>query len=179
MAGSNAFASRGWADHDDTAPSLTRRPRRMILASSARPRIRCQSPRAGCRGGSGPLLKTAIYCHLSPQNRYDRFCTHSISSPFLGVPASPGPGLRTVSGTNRTLGESLSPRAICRMIGERADKSENVSISARLPRRNRSARFGAGIPGNPVSLDSDVNDRSNATRDDAGRVTSAVRFHAD
>jgi hypothetical protein len=62
--------------------------------------------------------KTAICCHFGAQNRYFRF---NCSIPFLpleGMPASLGPGLRTASAAERSLGEKLSPSAVCAMTGE-------------------------------------------------------------
>ena len=57
------------------------------------------------------LPPTAIDCHLCLHNRYDCFDSHPILLPLMGVPASLSPGLRTVSGAVRSLGESLSPGA--------------------------------------------------------------------
>jgi hypothetical protein len=48
-----------------------------------------------------------------------------ISLPFVGVPASLGPGLRTVSGTKRGTGPKL-PGAIPAMIGTSATKRKIV-----------------------------------------------------
>ena len=67
---------------------------------------------AGC-DGCEPLPKTAIYCHLLPFCRCKTATTVSTVA-FLclapeGVPASLGPGLRTVSGAIRSLGAKLSP----------------------------------------------------------------------
>ena len=59
--------------------------------------------------------KPAIYCHLLPfRRRKIATLVSTVSFPFLpleGVPASLGPGLRTVSGAGRSLGAKLSPRA--------------------------------------------------------------------
>jgi hypothetical protein len=68
--------------------------------------------------GAGEPLKnlppTAIDCH-SPPNFCRRIATtfQRVLSllPLAGVPASLGPGLRTVSGAVRSLGEKLSPSA--------------------------------------------------------------------
>ena len=68
-------------------------------------RTHCRSRRAGARQ-PGTFPKTAIYCHLLPFGR--RKTATSVSTiHFLrleGVPASLGPGLRTVSGADRSLG---------------------------------------------------------------------------
>ena len=54
---------------------------------------------------------------LSPQYRYVR-CNRFIRSLHReGMPASLGPGLRTVSGAGRSLIEKLSPSAVCPMTG--------------------------------------------------------------
>ena len=69
-------------------------------------RICCRSHRAG-RDGSETFPKTAIYCHLLPF--WSRKTAKSVSTvsilflPFEGVPASLGPGLRTVSGGQKEL----------------------------------------------------------------------------
>jgi hypothetical protein len=42
----------------------------------------------------------------------------TISLPFVGVPASLGPGLRTASGANRSFGDTPPPSAICAMSDE-------------------------------------------------------------
>jgi hypothetical protein len=62
-----------------------------------------------------PFPKTATYCHLLP------FCSRKTASfvstvpfhflPLEGVPASLGPGLRTVSGAVTSIGAKLSSRA--------------------------------------------------------------------
>ena len=116
-------------DHHDTTPSLTRTPWRANLASSAISSIRCRSHRAG-RDVWLPSRKTAICCHLLPFSRCKTvrlvaICPISCPS---GVPASLGPGLRTVSGAVRILGAKLSSRA---------------SLSHDPPKRC----FGAGVSG--------------------------------
>jgi hypothetical protein len=60
------------------------------------------------RSPSQKLPPTAI---LQPQNRQVRFNRFIRSLPLDDVPASLGPGLRTVSGAVRSLGAKLSPRA--------------------------------------------------------------------
>ncbi len=58
--------------------------------------------------------------------------------PFEGVPASLGPGLRTVSGTMRSLGEKLSPSAVCPMTGAfPARRPSERTPDRRAPRRHR------------------------------------------
>jgi hypothetical protein len=69
-----------------------------------------------------PFPKTAICCHLGAQNRYFRFNRSIPFLPLEGKPASLGPGLRTVSGAERSLGEKLSPSAVCAMTGESTAK---------------------------------------------------------
>jgi hypothetical protein len=49
-----------------------------------------------------------------------------ISRPLEGVPASLGPGLRTVSGAVRSLGEKLSPIAVCPMTGESTNSQKTL-----------------------------------------------------
>jgi hypothetical protein len=83
----------------------------------------------------GDLLKN---CHLlpstaisEPQNRFVRFNRSIRSLPLVGVPASLGPGLRTASGVERTLGEKLSPSAICPVTGE-SDNSQKMQLAAAI-----------------------------------------------
>ena len=73
-------------------------------------------------------------CHLLP------FCGRKTATPistvpfhFLpeGVPASPGPGLRTAIGAERSLGTTLSPSAIRHMSGESAN-SQKMLIAAAI-----------------------------------------------
>ena len=67
------------------------------------------------RDGWETFPKPATYCHLLPF--WSRKTVRSVSTvsihflPFEGVPASLGPGLRTVSGAVRSLGAKLPPRA--------------------------------------------------------------------
>ena len=56
-----------------------------------------------------------------PYNRLNAFHHHL---PFVGVPASLGPGLRTVSGAVRGPSENLSPGAVCPMTGESANSQK-------------------------------------------------------
>jgi hypothetical protein len=53
------------------------------------------------------------------------------SLPPEGVPASLGPGLRTASGAKRSLGEKLSPSAVCPMTGESTNSQTSLSPISR------------------------------------------------
>ncbi len=67
---------------------------------------------------AGHSQKPATYCHLMPYvAAKPSGSLQSITSlcPFEGVPASLSPGLRTVNGAVRSLGETLSPGAVCPM----------------------------------------------------------------
>jgi hypothetical protein len=74
--------------------------------------------------------KTAICCHFGAQNRYFRFNRSIPFLPLEGMPASLGPGLRTVSGATRSLGAKLSPTAICPMTGESANSQKMLLAAA-------------------------------------------------
>ena len=86
------------------------------------------------RVGCEPFPKTATYCHLLPF--WSRKTATSVSTvpfhflPLEGLPASLGPGLRTVSGAVRSLGAKLPPSAICPMIGESANSQKMLLAAA-------------------------------------------------
>jgi hypothetical protein len=79
---------------------------------------------------SQKLPSTAIYCDYGPQNRCDCFNRTFLYLPLEGVPASLGPGLRTVSGADRSLGAKLPPSAICPMTGESANSQKKLLAAA-------------------------------------------------
>jgi hypothetical protein len=85
------------------------------------------------RGPRQKLPSTAIYCHLSPQNHYDRFNASRHFLPFEGVPASLGPGLRTVSGAIRSLGEKALTG--CCLFHDRRIRQQSQNVARRCRRR--------------------------------------------
>jgi hypothetical protein len=105
------MARRESSNHDDTTPWSINGLRKSNWVPSAIPK---KSPAIASRGARRPetFPKAATYCHLLPF--WSRKTAKSVSTvsihflPFEGVPASLGPGLRTVSGAVRSLGAKLS-----------------------------------------------------------------------
>jgi hypothetical protein len=101
----------------------------------------------GVARGEKPLEtfpKTATYCHLLPF--WSRKTAKSVATvsililPFEGVPASLGPGLRTVSGAARSLGAKLSPSATYPMTGESANSQKKL-LAAAIAKRTSVAKW--------------------------------------
>jgi hypothetical protein len=85
------------------------------------------------RSPSQKLPPTAIYCHFvaaKPLSPFQPF--HSFVAP-RGVPASLGPGLRTVSGAVSSLGAMLSPRAS--LSDDRRIRQQSENAARRRDRR--------------------------------------------
>ena len=78
----------------------------------------------GSRRPSQKLPSTAIYCHLQPQNRYNRW------NPWpsrTGRPAS-APGLRAASGVKNGLGGMSPSTAVCPKTGESTSRTLQPQI---------------------------------------------------
>jgi hypothetical protein len=121
------------ADADDTWQWSINGLRKSNWIPSAIPK---KSPAIASRGARwlGALPKS---CHLLPPaailGRKTATLVSTVTFLFLpleGVPASLGPGLRTVSGAERGLGAKLSPTAVCPMTGESANSQKMLLAAA-------------------------------------------------
>jgi hypothetical protein len=102
------------------------------------------------RSPSQKLPSAAICCRLSPQNRYACFNRPISFLALEGVPASLGPGLRTVSGAKRSLGRKLPSSADC-LMPEASDLRAASGLNLN-PARTNPKFICAGFAGSRVAL---------------------------